>query len=112
MASQPSLWDRASSGPVYPHASFIVTKNLLMKLQLINGHFSPQDALDILTKLTQVKVGYHELQIKASDNEEDVKAREKRIKTLQHNLQQARQTIAESGQRRISLQADITITIN
>lgn len=82
-----------------------------MNLQLINGQFNPQDALDILTQLTHVKVNYHERQIKAADTEEDIKSRETRIKALQRSLQQARQTIAESGQRGVSLQADITLTI-
>lgn len=83
-----------------------------MKLQLINGHFSPQDALDILTKMTHVKVNYHERQITTADTEEDVKAREKRIKDLQRNLQEARQAIADSGQRGVSLAADIVLTID
>jgi hypothetical protein len=82
-----------------------------MKLQLINGHFSPQDALDILTKMTQVKVSYHEHQISTSDHEEDVKSREKRIKALQQNLQEARQFIAENGQDGVRLQADIVLTV-
>ena len=82
-----------------------------MKLQLINGHFSPQDALDILTKMTQVKVNYHEHQISTSDHEEDVKSREKRIKALQQNLQEARQFIAGNGQNGVRLQADIVLTV-
>jgi hypothetical protein len=83
-----------------------------MKLQLINGLFSPQDALELLTKMTHVKVGYHENQIKTSDHVEDVKSREQRIKELQRTLQEARQAIAQSGQRGVSLQADIILTID
>ncbi|ADB40297.1 hypothetical protein [Spirosoma linguale] len=82
-----------------------------MQLQLINGQFSPQEALDILTKMTYVKVNYHEQQINASDTAEDIKSREKRIKDLQRNLQEARNAIAQSGQQRVSLQADIILTI-
>ncbi len=63
----------------------------------------------MLTKMTHVKVGYHEYQIQASDSEEDVKFREQRIKELQHNLREARQYIAENGQRRVSLQANIVM---
>lgn len=83
-----------------------------MQLQLINGHFSPREALDILTKMTNVKVSYHEQQISASDTEEDVKYREKRIKDLQRNLQEARQAITQSSQSKVSLKADIILTIN
>ncbi|MCY7350649.1 MAG: hypothetical protein LH606_08265 [Cytophagaceae bacterium] len=62
--------------------------------------------------MTHVKVSYHEHQIKTSDTEEDVKSREKRIKELQRNLQEARQAIAQNGQRGVSLQADIILTID
>lgn len=83
-----------------------------MKLQLIQGQFSPQEALDILTKMTYVKINYHEQQIKTSDTAEDVKFREKRIKDLQRELQEARHAIARSNQPRVSLQADIVLTID
>lgn len=81
-----------------------------MKLQLINGRFSPQDALAILTKMTHVKVSYQEAQIKADDREEDIKSREKRIKELQRNLQEAREYIAANGRHGVSLQAEILLT--
>lgn len=83
-----------------------------MKLQLINGRFSPQDALAILTKMTHVKVSYQEEQIKASDREEDIKSREKRIKELQRNLQEAREHIAANGRHSVSLQAEILLTVH
>lgn len=83
-----------------------------MKLQLINGRFSPQDALAILAKMTQVKVSYQEAQIKATDREEDIKSREKRIKELQRNLQEARKYIAANGQHGVSLQAGILLSVD
>lgn len=83
-----------------------------MKIQLINGYFSAKDAIDILTKLAQVKVNYHERQIKHSDNEEDIKTREKRIKDLQRDLAETRQYIENSGTAGVSLQADIMLTVN
>ncbi|MDB5241309.1 MAG: hypothetical protein JWP57_1934 [Spirosoma sp.] len=83
-----------------------------MKLQLINGRFSPHDALAILTKMTHIKVSYQEEQIKASDREEDIKSREKRIKELQQNLQEARTYMAAHGQHSVSLQADIVLSVN
>ncbi len=81
-----------------------------MKLTLIDGYYQPKDALDILTKMTHVKVNYQERQIKSSDNEEDVKFREKRIKDLQRNLEEARQFIARHGQSGLSLHAEIVLT--
>lgn len=83
-----------------------------MKLQLINGRFSPQDAIAILTNLTAVKVSYQEAQIKAADREEDIKSREKRIKALQRNLQEAREHISAHGGHRVSLQAEIVLTVD
>lgn len=80
-----------------------------MKLQLFNGHFTAQDALDILTRMTQIKVGYHERQISTSDNEEDIKWREKRIKDLQRDLQAARQYIAQHQQNGVRLEADVLV---
>lgn len=105
-----SIWYRQWAAPrqLFIHSILITA----MQLQLINGHFSPQEAVDILTKMTNVKVSYHEQQISASDAEEDVKYREKRIKDLQRNLQEARQAIAQSSQPRVSLKADIIVTIN
>lgn len=83
-----------------------------MKFQLINGHFTPQDALALLTQMTHAKVSHHERQINASDNEEDIKSREKRIKDLQRELHNARHYIATSGQQGVSLQADIILTVS
>ncbi|GAA4460152.1 hypothetical protein GCM10023189_34860 [Nibrella saemangeumensis] len=57
-----------------------------MTIQLINGHFNPQEALDILTQMVYVKIQFHENKIKHSDSEEDIKTREKRIKDLQREL--------------------------
>lgn len=84
--------------------------NFHMKIQLINGQFSPQDALQILTKMTHAKVSYHEQQIKTSDLEEDIKSREKRIRDLQNNLQEVRAYIAANGQGGIQIQAEVILT--
>lgn len=82
-----------------------------MKLQLINGQFSPQAGLDLLTRLTQVKLSHHERQIATAATEEDVKFREQRIKALQRNLEAAQRYIAEHGQEGVSLQAEITLIV-
>lgn len=100
----------ASQFPLIQDLSPIFLPNIPMTFQLINGHFSPKEAIDILTKMTQVKVRYHEQQISDSDHEEDVKTREKRIKNLQNNLQEARQQIEKSGLAWVGLQADVLLT--
>lgn len=63
----------------------------------------------MLTRMTQIKVGYHERQISTSDNEEDIKWREKRIKDLQRDLQAARQYIAQHQQNGVHLEADVLV---
>jgi hypothetical protein len=61
-----------------------------MKLQLIDGAFSPEETLELLTQLYQVKIKFHEEKVKKSANEEDIKMREGKIKLLQKNLDEAR----------------------
>lgn len=61
-----------------------------MELQLIDGAFSPTEIMDILTQLFHVKIKFHEDKVKNSNNEEDIKMRERKIKLLQKNLDEAR----------------------
>lgn len=61
-----------------------------MELQLIDGAFSPTEIMDILTQLYHVKIKFHEEKVKSSNNEEDIKMRERKIKLLQKNLDEAR----------------------
>lgn len=61
-----------------------------MELQLMDGQFSPTDAIVIITHLIEVKIKYHENKIKSSQNEEDIKMRERKIKALQKELADSR----------------------
>ncbi len=83
-----------------------------MEIQLINGQFTQKDALHILTKVAQVKIKYHEQKINTSDNEEDVKSREKRIKNLQKDVQEARHYIEKADESGVGVQANIVLTVN
>jgi len=79
-----------------------------MELQLLDGTFSSNESIEILNKLFQVKIKYHEDKIKTSENEEDVKMREQKIKYLQNELAHARQLIAtKTGD--ISMSSTITL---
>ncbi|MDX5321210.1 MAG: hypothetical protein LPK45_08840 [Bacteroidota bacterium] len=60
-------------------------------MQLIKGQYNAQDALHILTQMVHVKIKFHESKIESSDNEEDIKMRESRIKQLQEDLYEFRQ---------------------
>ncbi len=57
-----------------------------MNLQLIQGIFNSQEAIDLITQLVQTKIKYHENMIKNHSNEEDIKSREAKIKQLQNEL--------------------------
>ncbi len=66
-----------------------------MNIQLIQGKFSEKDALEIITKIVQIKIKFHEDKIHSLTGEEDLKMREKRIKQLQSELKQVREEISE-----------------
>lgn len=57
-----------------------------MEIQLIKGKFQKNDAIEIIHRFIHVKIQYHENKIGKSDNEEDIKMRETRIKELQNEL--------------------------
>jgi Spy/CpxP family protein refolding chaperone len=64
-----------------------------MKIQLIEGSFDKQDALNLLNKIIKVKIDFHESKIDADSNAEDVRMREQKIKKLQNNLMDLRNQI-------------------
>jgi cob(I)alamin adenosyltransferase len=80
-----------------------------MKFQLIQGNFSANDAIDILTHMFEIKIKYHENKIDKDMPEEDVKMREKKIKQLQNDLEEVRKFIKQGGEFS-NLQAIIDIT--
>jgi hypothetical protein len=79
-----------------------------MNIQLLKGNFSSSEALDILAQLVQVKVKFHESKIEKSQNEEDIKMRENRIKQLQRDFFEAKQLLLK--QKSGELSADIKIS--
>ena len=79
-----------------------------MKLQLIDGDFSQTETIDILTQLYQVKIKFHEDKVKNSQNEEDIKMRERKIKLLQNDLADARVYI-KSGNRNFHIDSEINL---
>ena len=79
-----------------------------MKIHLIQGQFTVKDAISIVTKMIDVKIKFQEEKIKSSDNEEDVKMRETRIKTLQKELYESRKLIESHGNN-ISIESVINL---
>ena len=84
------------------------TKTNNMNIQLIQGQFSTQDAVEILTQMVNVKIQFHENKIASIDGEEAIKMREKRIKDLQQDLQLIRERILANGNS-ISMEAVIQL---
>lgn len=79
-----------------------------MEIQLLNGNFSAQEAIEILTQQIRVKIQFHEQKINEISGEEEIKMRENRIKKLQKELFEARQYI-EKKKENVNLNCVINI---
>jgi hypothetical protein len=66
------------------------------EIQLIDGGFTPQEAIQLISSLIEVKIKFHEQKISLSDTEEDIKLREQKIKRLQHELAAMKSTLLSS----------------
>ena len=81
-----------------------------MNIQLIKGEFNAQDALDLITQMLRIKIKYHESKISKHGSEEDVKYRESKIKRLQKELYEIRNSMDEKNGN-VKLDAIIKIEI-
>lgn len=79
-----------------------------MKLQLIHGTFPAKDASALITELIKVKIKYHEDRIHNGQTEEDIKAREAKIKRLHHELDGLREYL-NANPMSVELEAEIQI---
>jgi hypothetical protein len=77
-------------------------------VHLLKGTFEKEDAINLLTKMIDAKIKYHEEKIFKTDNEEDIKMREQRIRQLQRELYEARVFIEKKG-KMIEINADICL---
>lgn len=75
-----------------------------MELQLIDGVFNRGEILDMVARMIEVKIRYHEAKIEKAAGEDDVKMREKKIKQLQEELFRCRQTLTRNGDVRVTAQ--------
>ncbi len=80
-----------------------------MKIQLIQGEFSVNDAYSLIRQLILEKIKYHENKITEESNEEDIKSRESKIKHLQNELSMLLKNLSETTG---SLKIESTININ
>ena len=80
-----------------------------MNIQLIQGEFNANDALELITQLIHVKIKYHENKINADATEEDIKRRESKIKLLQKELYEFKDAfVSKKG----SVKMDSVINVN
>ncbi len=79
-----------------------------MQFNLINGTYSQIEALEILTRMVQVKIEFHEDHIIHSTDEDDRKMRQQRIKELESDLFKMRKEI-EKAKGRIAISAIVKI---
>lgn len=80
----------------------------MKKTELINGSFSKEDALELITGIVSLKINYHEKMIHRSDNEEDIKMRENRIRKLQDELADFRMKL-DHREEPVALLASLSI---
>lgn len=79
-------------------------------IKLIDGVFDAVEAMDLVTQLIHVKIKFHENKINQSSSEEDIKMRETRIKQLQRDVYEARQTLKHGRSERVRLSSTIQLS--
>lgn len=80
----------------------------MMNFKIIDGVFSRQEAIDILTDMVRLKIRFHERRIENSSHIEDISHREARIRELQSELQEARERIL-AGDMNVSMGGSVSI---
>ncbi|TWI82979.1 hypothetical protein IQ13_1084 [Lacibacter cauensis] len=68
-----------------------------MHLQLIEGQYTVQESIELLTQLLQVKIKFHESKIEQTSSEEDISYRESRLRYLQQELANLRSLISSNN---------------
>ncbi len=80
-----------------------------MEIKLIEGEFKTDDAVKLLTQMIHAKVKFHEDKIGNSHLEEDIKARETKIKRLQKDLYELRKFV-DTKDGRVSISAVASVS--
>lgn len=68
-----------------------------MHLELIKGTFTAHEALELLKEAVNTKIRFYESKIAECQHEEDIKMRERQIKQVQKEYQEAKMTIISTG---------------
>lgn len=78
-----------------------------MKIELIDGSFSREDAVELISEMILTKIKFHERKISQSDALEDIQFRERKIKNLSETLKTFRDGIRDFN--RINMNGQILI---
>ena len=81
-----------------------------MNIELIKGTYPINEGLDLILKMIEVKIRYHEKKIDRLDNEEDMKMREQRIKQLQNDAMRIRTQFKASAESARKMSASIQLS--
>ena len=81
-----------------------------METKLLSGRFSTADARELLSKLYQTKIDFHTARMKTTDvSEEDIKHLEKKIISLQGELERITGLLQGGGFQHVALNAKVVI---
>lgn len=79
-------------------------------MELFKGHYSAKDAEEIIDKMVKINIEFHEKKINQSDQEEDIKMREKRIRELQAHHAQLKSDLILS-RKNVELATNIEVSV-
>jgi uncharacterized protein (DUF342 family) len=83
-----------------------------MKQQLMDGRFSNNEAVHILSALYGAKIEFHEEKIRSIEmTEEDIKHSEKKIKQLQETLSELKRKIQLNEGNGLDIHAEIEVSL-
>jgi hypothetical protein len=57
-----------------------------MEIELIEGEYRTNEAMELIVQMIEIKIKFHESKICNLEQEEDIKSRENKIKKLQKSL--------------------------
>jgi hypothetical protein len=82
-----------------------------MNFQLVQGGYNTADAIELLSKMMEVKINFHEGKISETTAEEDIKFRENKIKKLQNDLAELKKLLSSPNTRMVNINAEIEVEI-
>lgn len=76
-------------------------------MELLKGKYAPKEAEELINKMFQLNIEYHENKIGSYDSEEDIKMRERKIRALQASQALLKEQLKSSTYIELSTQLQI-----